>query len=44
MRPGSAYYVVSFGSRFRDEYDTVDVRHILFMIDEQHAGHRVRDL
>ena len=26
--------MVSFGSRFRDEYDTVDVRHILFMIDD----------
>ena len=31
---GSAYYVVSFGSRFRDEYDTVNVRHILFTIDD----------
>ena len=31
---GSAYYVVSFGSRFRDEYNTVDVRHILLQIDD----------
>lgn len=26
---GSAYYVVSFGKRYRQEYKTVDVRHIL---------------
>ena len=26
---GSAYYVVTFGERFRDEYELVNVRHIL---------------
>ena len=31
---GSTYYVVSFGNRFRDEYNTVDVRHILLKIDD----------
>ena len=30
----SAYYVVSFGERFRDEYNTVSVRHILLKIDD----------
>lgn len=30
----SNYYVVVFGSRSRQEYNTVDVRHILVMVDE----------
>lgn len=29
LESGSTYYVAVFHSRFRDEYDTVDVRHIL---------------
>ena len=30
----SAYYVVSFGERFRDDYNTVSVRHILLKVDD----------
>ena len=30
----SAYYVVKFGERFREDYNTVSVRHILLMIDD----------
>ena len=30
----SSYYVVSFGERFREDYNTVAVRHILIDVDE----------
>lgn len=30
----SAYYVVAFGERFREDYNTVAVRHILIDVDE----------
>ena len=31
---GSDYYVVLFRSRGRNDYNTVDVRHILFKVDD----------
>lgn len=29
LESGSTYYVVSFGERFREEYNTINVRHVL---------------
>ncbi|WP_298018556.1 peptidylprolyl isomerase [uncultured Dysosmobacter sp.] len=34
LESGSNYYVVVFHSRFREDYNTVSVRHILLMVDE----------
>lgn len=34
VESGSTYYVVAFHDRFRDEYSTVAVRHILLTVDD----------